>query len=107
HVLQNTQLRAIAILKNCLQAAVVIDISQSERPPILQKIHFNSAGYVGKGAITVVRVKHIALEPAPCAIRANELINRVPAPLVVVSRLGHGRRLRYHLPPEETVEIFS
>ena len=64
----------------------MIEIGERERPAILDKVQAHCARDVGKGAIPVVRVKNVALVPAPCAIRADEFVDRVPTLFVVVAQ---------------------
>ncbi len=69
HILQNTQLRTIAVLQEHFLPPVMIEIREGECPSILEKIQPWGAGNIGKRSIPVVRVEDIPLEPAPGAFQ--------------------------------------
>ena len=46
HILQEPQLRSVAVFQEHFKASVVIEISQSERPSVLDKIQTHHAGNV-------------------------------------------------------------
>src|SRR5580693_10691633 len=85
HVLQNSQLRTVAIFQENFQTAVVIEICQRERPSILEKVQTQDARYIRKCSISIVRVENVPLEPAPGTISADQLVQRVP-PLFIIMR---------------------
>ena len=88
HVLQNAQLRRIAILEEDFLASIVIEISQCKRPAIFDEIETHRAGDIGECSIAIVGVENIALVTAPGAIGANQFVDRIPSLLVVVRGLG-------------------
>ena len=64
----------------------MIEIGQSERSAILEKIHADSAGNVGKRSVPIVRIEHIPLKTAPAYVGANEFIDCIPSLFVIVRR---------------------
>ncbi len=107
HILQEAQLRTIAIFQENFQPAIMIEIGEGEGPAILEEVQTHGARNVRKRAIAVVCVEDIALEPAPGAVRADEFVERVPSLFVIVGRLGLHGRIGNHLSPEETVQVFA
>ena len=87
-VLQEPQLRAVAVFEKHFLAAVMIEVGQREGAAILQKIQLHCAGDIGKCSVAIVRVKDIAFVAAPGAVGADQFVDRVPSLFVFVRRLG-------------------
>ena len=85
----------------------MIEVRKRKRPAVLEKVETHGTGNVGERSIVVVRIENISLEAAPCAVGANEFVNRVPSLFVIVRRLRLVGRLCNHLPPEKTVQVFA
>jgi hypothetical protein len=71
HVLENAQLRSVAVFQKHFLAPVMIKIGDSKSATILDKIQTDCAGNIGKCSIAIVRVENIALIPAPGAVGAE------------------------------------
>ena len=87
-VLQQAQLRSIAVLQKHFLPAVMIEIGQGERPAIFQEIEIHGAGNIGKCSIPIVRVEDIALIPAPGVVGADQFIDGVPSLFVILDGLA-------------------
>ena len=106
NILQNAQLRSVAILQEYFLATVVIEIGEGERAPVFEKVQTHDARDIGKCSIAVVGVENIALVAAPGAVGADQFVDRAPSLFVIVRWLGSSGRLSDYLAPEETVEVF-
>src|SRR4029077_18055242 len=99
-VLQEPQLRTIAVLQKYFLTAIMIEIRKRERAPIFQQVQPYHTRDIGKRSITIVRVENISLVPAARAIGADQLVYRAPSLFVIVRRLSLVRRIPNHLTPE-------
>ena len=81
-VVQDADLRSIAILQNDFKAAVVIEIGESECAAVVEKVHAGDAGNFRERAVAIVQVKSISFKAGPSEIRANQFIDSIPAAFV-------------------------
>src|SRR5580692_9599694 len=106
HVLQNSQLRPIAVFQENFQTAVVIEICQCERPSILEKVQAQNARYIRKRSVPIVCIEYVPLEPAPGAVSADQFVQRVPSLFIIMRRRRNAGRIGNHLPPKKAVQVF-
>ena len=104
-VLQQPELRSIAILQDYFEAAIMIEIGEREGAAILDEIKPHHGGGVRKRSIAIVHIKDIALVTAPGAVGADKFVNRVPSLLVLFGSARFIRRIGNDLSPEKAVEI--
>ena len=83
NILQQAQLRSVAVLEKHLLAAVMIEVGQGERAAVLQEIEIHRAGNIGKCSIAIVGVKDVALVAAPGVVGADQLVDGVPSLFVI------------------------
>ncbi len=87
HVLQKAQLWGVAVFQKHFLPAILIEVGESKRSAILEKVQPHRAGNVGKCSIPIIRVKNIALEAAPGAVGPNEFVDGTPSLLVIMGGL--------------------
>ena len=101
-VVQDPQLRRIAVFNDDLQPPVVVEIGQNKGTPVLNKVQSHHARNFAERAIAVVREHHISFIAIPGVVGSNQFVDCIPSMLVGWQRRGIFRRFTHHLPPEET-----
>src|ERR1700733_393812 len=107
YVFQQPQLRSIAILQEHFKPAIVIEVGEGKRSSILHEVHADRGGDIGERSISIIGVKNIPFVAAPCSVGTNQLVDRIPALLVLVRRASVVGGTRHNLPPEKTIEILA
>ena len=107
HVLQNPQLRTVAIFQKHFQAAVMIEIGECECPAIFDKIETDRARHVGESSVTIVRVENISFVAAPGAVGPDKFVDAHSSLVHRREKAWLYRRVRDYLPPKETVQIVA
>src|SRR6202007_258438 len=75
HILQQAQLRSVAVLKENFLTAILIEIGKRKRSAVLEEVHPYCARDIGECSVPVVGIENIALESAPCAVSPNEFVD--------------------------------
>src|SRR6266849_404606 len=107
YIFQNSQLGAVTVLQNHFDPAILVNIAECEGSAVFDEVQPNGCRYVGECAVAIIQVKNISLESTPGAIGAYELVDGIPALLVIMFRLRVCRRIGDHLAPKETVQVFA
>ena len=70
-VMQNAQLRRIAIFQNDFEPAVMVDVGEGEGAAVFREVEVDRAGDFGECAVAIVGEHHIPFVAVPGVIRAD------------------------------------
>ena len=83
-ILQDPQLRAVPVLENEFQPAVVVNICERKRTAVFDEVQPCSGRHIRECSVAVVGIQNVPLVAAPGRVTANQFVDGHPALFVLV-----------------------